>query len=131
MLDGKQLQRMVISMNFATFRSRPGSRPIQTRSRLEVATPHTYPTITATCSCLTMPAKKKQNKTTKTCQNTHHCSPSCRRKTKSKAPRRGSRKRRPLRFPVPLIVTTPIWARCGRWTLLQRVSFAYRVVEML
>ena len=46
----------------AAFRSRPGSRPIQTRSRPKVATSQAYPTITATCSFAAMPPKKKQKR---------------------------------------------------------------------
>ena len=46
----------------AAFRSRPGSRPIQTRSRPKVATSQAYPTITATCSFAAMPPKKEAEK---------------------------------------------------------------------
>ena len=46
----------------AAFRSRPRSRPIQTRSRPKVATSQPYPTITATCSCAAMSPKKKQGR---------------------------------------------------------------------
>ena len=118
-LDGKHLQWMVTSINFTSFRSRPGSRPIQTRSRPEVATSHTYPTITATCSCLTMPTKTKQSWTTKSMPKQAallavkgKCSASLQKKNKEQsAPKRlaqGVCNSRPLSCPAPLIVTAPI-----------------------
>ena len=110
------LQRVITSINFTSFRSRPGSKPIQTRSRPEVATSHTYPTIPATCSCLTTPTKTKQSRNTKNMPKQAallavkgKCSASLQKKNKEQsAPKRLAQSvcnSRPLSFPAPLIVT--------------------------